>query len=409
MAGTRIDDQDRPIGPGSESVVVATVDTGSERTTIRFGSTMDGRYERSSVVIHGNVATASHGESVRGEPLGDGDAGVELQSFELKKKPLTYVPQPGAHGGVASTLQLRVDGVRWTEVGELYGQAADARVFVSRRDADQTTRVQTGDGRNGSSVPTGRNNVTADYRVGLGPEGNVGGGSLRTLLMKPLGLRRVLNPGAAAGGANREDPAAVKQNAPGTVRTFGRIVSIRDFEDAAREYVGVSKARASFVWDGESRVIDLVVAGDDGAPVDIVASGLRADLDARRDPHQPLVVRNFEPRPIIVRLSIVVDAALVPEVVRQHADDALRALLAFGRLDLGEAVSLSDVHRDVQRGRRRRLRGCGRVPFQATEDAGDRRRPRLLVAPHQLVSVADPGDLVVTVSGSSTEARRDLP
>jgi predicted phage baseplate assembly protein len=402
VTGTLLDAGGQPLGPGSESVVVATVDTDAERTTIRVRPAMTGRYERSSVVIYGNVAAASHGETLGTEILGDGDAAAEFQSFDLKKQPVTYVPEPGAPGGVVSTLQLRVDGVRWTEVSELYGQPADARVYVSRRDASQHARVLAGDGRHGARLPSGRNNITADYRIGLGPEGNVGAGSLRTLLKKPLGLKRVANPAAAAGGASREDLAAVKQTAPGTVRTFGRIVSIRDFEDAAREYAGIAKARASFAWDGEGRVVDLVVAGDGGTSVDIAASGLLADLDARRDRYQPLVARNFERRPVAVRLSIAVDEAYLPSTVRREADAALRALLAFDALELGAAVSLSDVHRAVQQ-----VDGVVSVDvdeFRFVTQAAGTCDSRLLVAPNQLVWVADPDDLVVTVRGSSEEA-----
>ena len=402
VTGTRLDDAGQPVGPYSEAVVVASVDTDAERTTIRFASTMAGRYERSSVVIFGNVAAASHGESVHHEALGDGDAARAFQSFGLKKAPVTYVPEPGAPGGVASTLQLRVDGVRWTEVDELYGRPPDARVYVSRRDAEQKTTVLAGGGGHGARLPSGRNNVTADYRVGLGPAGTVGASSLRTLLKKPLGLKRVSNPAAAAGGATAEDPAAVKQNAPGTVRTFGRIVSIRDFEDAAREYAGIAKARASFVWDGEARVVSLVVAGDAGARIDIAGSGLLADLDTRRDPHQPLVVRNFEPRPVAVRLSIAVDDAYLPAVVHREADAALRALFAFDALELGEAVGLSHVHRAVQG-----VEGVTSVDvdeFRFTTQPAGTAKPRLVVAPNQLIWVADPDDLQVTGPGAPAGA-----
>jgi hypothetical protein len=404
VAGTRVDAAGQRLGRGSEPVVVASLDTGAERTTVHLTVPMNHRYERGSVVIYGNVAMASHGESVVGERLGDGDAAATFQTFTLAKTPLTYVPEAGAPGGVASTLRLGVDGVRWSEVEELHGQPPDARVFVSRRDADGTTRVVSGDGWYGAALPSGRNNVTAGYRVGLGPEGNVGADSLRTLLKRPLGLKGVTNPAEASGGAGREDPRAVKQNAPGTVRTFGRIVSIRDFEDAAREYVGVAKARASLVWDGEARVVELVVAGDGGASVDVVGSGLRADLDARRDPHQPLAVRGFEPLPVVVRASIVVDDAHSQVTVRQDVDEALRDLLDFESLDLGQSVSLSDVYRAAQR-----VSGVVSVDvdeFRGAEMGEGEVAARLVVKPFQLLRVEDAGAVVVTVAGSGEEASR---
>src|SRR5204863_588206 len=71
----------------------------------------------------GNVAAASHGESVRAETVGGGDAAARFQRFDLKKKPLTYVPSPTA-GGVESSLEVLVDGVLWDAVPGLYRPAA---------------------------------------------------------------------------------------------------------------------------------------------------------------------------------------------------------------------------------------------------------------------------------------------
>jgi hypothetical protein len=60
-----------------------------------------------------------------------------------------------------------------------------------------------------------------------------------------VGLKSVTNPAGAAGGADPESLDQARTNAPNTVRTFGRIVSLRDFEDAAREFAGVAKAHSS--------------------------------------------------------------------------------------------------------------------------------------------------------------------
>ena len=84
-----------------------------------------------SAALEGNVADASHGESVRDEVVGGGDASVPFQRFALKRPPLTYVPG-GDAGGLDSSLVLLVNGVRWTQVPTLFGQAADAHVFEAR-------------------------------------------------------------------------------------------------------------------------------------------------------------------------------------------------------------------------------------------------------------------------------------
>ena len=56
-----------------------------------------------------------------------GDAATPNQEFTLKKSPLTYL-QSG--GGYASTLQVWVDGVEWTEAQSFYGQPKDATRYL---------------------------------------------------------------------------------------------------------------------------------------------------------------------------------------------------------------------------------------------------------------------------------------
>ena len=47
-----------------------------------------------------------------------------------------------------------------------------------------------------------------------------------------------INPTAANGGADPESRDQSRTNAPNTVRTFGRIVSLQDFADQARQFAG---------------------------------------------------------------------------------------------------------------------------------------------------------------------------
>jgi hypothetical protein len=395
VTGQRVDGA----GEHAEAVEVADVEH-DQRTTIRLATPLAHAYDRASVRIRGNVATATHGETVAGEILGDGEASRRFQSFALRRQPVTYVPQGGAPGGVASTVEVRVEGVRWDEVPELHDAAPDARVYVARSQTDGSAAIQFGDGETGARLVSGRGNVEATYRVGLGPTGNVGRDAIRTLLARPLGLGSVTNPAPTSGGASAEDPASVRSTAPGTVRTFGRIVSLHDFEDAAREYVGIAKARASWLWDGEQRVIDLVVAADRGAPAGTLLDDLDDDLAARRDRYQPLRLREFTPMPVSVAIEVIVDRAYLIEPVQDAATMALRELFAFDALDLGETVHLSDVYRAVQQVDGVTAVRVEEFRFLRPEDR-DRRgdddpvEPRLLIAPHELAWVDDRDHVVV--------------
>jgi hypothetical protein len=299
-------------------------------------------------VLLGNVVLASHGESVRPETLGDGDAAVPFQRFPLAKSPVTHLPGAGA-SGVASTLELLVDGVKWQEVPTLYGRGPTEQVYVTHLADDGTRTVQGGDGETGARIPSGRGNVVARYRQGLGLAGRVRAQALTTLLDRPKGLRSVTNLLPSDGGADPEPLAEARRNAPGTVRTFGRAVSLRDFEVVARASGEVAKAHATWVWGGDARAVHLTVAGQLGATFSADAlARFKAVLDAQRDINIPLRLDNYLRVPIVVTATLHVDERRVAEEVAAAARTQLLAALSFEALPFGGAVHLSDTYAVLQ-------------------------------------------------------------
>jgi baseplate J-like protein len=301
-----------------------------------------------SATLQGNVARASHGETVRDEIVGSGDASAAFQRFTLKRKPLTYVPGEAA-SGVDSSLVVLVNGVRWEQVPTLYGRAADAHAFEARLVEEGETELLFGDGEHGARLPTGRNNVSATYRSGLGLAGRVGAGALTTALDRPPGLLAVSNPLAATGGADPETRDAARRSAPRTVRTFGRAVSLRDFEDLVTASGEVAKAQATWTWDGLGRAVHVTVAGQAGGtflPEDL--RRLAASLTAARDPNHPLRLENYVPVDVVVRAAVGVDADRKRSQVEAAARAALLEALAFDALELGRPLGLSDVYRILQ-------------------------------------------------------------
>lgn len=203
----------------------------------------------SPVTVFGNVASTTRGESVTGEILGSGDASLANQSFVLKKKPLTYITSPTAddESGVANTLNVYVNRVQWSEVSSFYNISPTDHVYLVRQDDDNNTSVIFGDGECGARLPSGFDNVTADYRFGAGaaspPAGSI------TQLGKPVtGLKGVKNPVAAAGGDDREPADKIRSCAPGSALLLGRAVSIIDMETAALKVPGVHAVQAQWTW-----------------------------------------------------------------------------------------------------------------------------------------------------------------
>lgn len=299
-----------------------------------------------SAVLLGNVARASQGQTVTNEVVGGGDASAKFQSFTLQRQPLTYVPS-AAPGGVSSTLRLLVNQVQWTEVPALFGQPLTAQVFSTRATEDGKTLIQAGGSSYGAPFPTGTANITATYRVGAGIAGRVGAASLTTLLDRLQGLSSVTNPLPADGGADPETMDTIRLNAPRTVRTFDRAVSLQDFQDLITESGEVAKALATWVWDGFAPAVHLTVAGADGGTFSDLTS-LGATLANARDPNLRLIIDNYIKVPIVLTAKLWVDPSRSQPDVVAAAGDALLAALSFDKLELGEALHLSMIYEVLQ-------------------------------------------------------------
>ena len=249
-----------------------------------------------------DVLTVSRGTTVTGEVLGSGNAALAGQSFTLSKSPLTYL---ASGNSAVSTLAVYVDRVAWNEVPSFYGQAADARVFVVSRSADQTvTTVTFGDGVNGARLTSGTGNVTASYRYGAGAA-SPPAGRLTTISQPQPGLASISNPVAVSGGADAQSANGVRANAPASVFTFGRAISATDYEVVAAQAPGVNRVAASWTFDGTAqRTVVTIYVGDDPA----AAAAAAAALAGAEDPNRPVSVIAANPIELGLSCTLVVAA-----------------------------------------------------------------------------------------------------
>jgi hypothetical protein len=332
----------KPIG---EIAVIKTVDTIGNTTRLTLVANLAGIYVRETVTISANVARATHGESKKDEVLGSGDGSRGFQRFTLKQKPLTFVSAPVPRGA-ASTLEIRVKGVLWHEVPSFYGAVPGDRDYVTRRADDGTVTVQFGDGTSGARLPTGANNVTANYRVGIGLEGLVDANAITTLLSRPLGAKAVTNPVPAIGAGDPEKLKDARENAPLTVLTLDRIVSVRDFEDFARAFAGIGKAQATLLWNGERQLVHLTIAAADGAAVDPgsdLFTNLLHSIDAARHADQSVLVSPHTPLAFTLTARLAVDPDRIKANVFAAVKTALLDAFSFKSRRFGQGVVASEI------------------------------------------------------------------
>jgi predicted phage baseplate assembly protein len=330
-------------GTAAETVTLAGPPvTANGLSTLRLSKGLENSYRRDTVTIYANVARATHGETRR-EVLGSGDASAVFQRFALREPPLTHTSAP-TPGGTESSLEVRVGDIEWHEVPDLYGRGPDDRVFITRMDEASRTTVHFGDGRTGARLPSGTENVRATYRKGIGTSGLVRAEQLSLLMTPVLGVRRVKNPLAAEGGNDPEPRDEARRNAPLTVLTLDRVVSLRDYEDFARAYAGIAKALAAWVWTGETREVFVTVAGPEGRPVgEGPLENLVAAMRAAGDRHLPLRVKEYGRVSFGITAKVKVDPDHVPERVKAALEATLRERFGFEARSFGQGVALSEV------------------------------------------------------------------
>lgn len=331
---------------------VATVKrTGSADLThskLYLSGSLSNVFDRMTVTINANVALATHGETVTAEVLGSGDAGQPFQRFSLRNAPLTYTSTETASGG-QSTLEVRVNDLKWTEASTLFGHGPREHIYITQIDDDKKTTVEFGDGINGARLPMGRENVKATYRKGIGLEGLVKAGQLSLLMTRPLGVKGVINPTPATGAQDPQSLVDARTNSPLTVLTLDRVVSLVDYEDFARSFSGIAKALVTWTWNLHTRGVFITVAGIDGAAVDqklhdtLLAATLKSS-DAR----VPVTIKSYRPVTFKLAADVKVDPVYQQEKVLASIESSLRSDFSFAARTFGQPVTLSEVISSIQ-------------------------------------------------------------
>ncbi len=301
-------------------------------------------YERTTVRINANVAMATHGEKVI-EDLGSGDARLTHQTFSLKKLPLTFVSAVNETGR-ASTLEIRVDSALWSEMPALGQAEPEDAVYEVRQSNDGQTQVRFGDGVTGRRLPTGELNVKAVYRSGIGLPGEVPNEAISQLKTRPLGVRAVVNPSAATGAANPENMDSAKLNAPNTVKTLGRIVSLTDYEDFASAFAGVGKAQARELWSGQEKVVHLTVAPEADTELkqsDTLISNLSEAIEGVRDPARAVIIQPFQRRFFTLTARLEIDPIYLAADVMLWTRQSLAQLFGYDARKLAQSISAAEI------------------------------------------------------------------
>lgn len=301
------------------------------------------------VHLFGNLIHTYRTEQVENEVLGSADAGSAVNRFKLKNAPLTWITDASAASGRRPLISVRVDGVLWARVETFYTAGPRDQVYLLERDAQGDTFVVFGDGTRGARPTSGAGNVMASYGHGGGAAKPPPGGI--TQIARPItGLGRVQNPLICVGGSDAESPEDIRDNAPSTVLTLGRAVSVQDFTALARTFPGVLNVTSGWAWHPKlQRAVVTLWVAEDGA---LDSGKLKTWLTGMAATDTPLSIVIAAPVQRSLSLSVVVDAAHPTEetlaAVRTTLSDPMAGLLAVRRVPIGGVLYRSAIVKAVQ-------------------------------------------------------------
>jgi hypothetical protein len=185
--------------------------------------------------------TVSAAEGRTEEEIAGRSDGTPFQRIHLSGAPI-----------VDGTLRVLIDEGAgeepWTEVDSFVRTGPLDRHYYVQRDEQDRLTVFFGDNAQGR-IPAAGASIRATHRVGGGARGNVGAGTIRTVVSvlthrgSPLTVE-VTNPLAASGGEERQAIEDAKRQGPRTLRAMGRAVTLEDFEILAEDFPGIARARA---------------------------------------------------------------------------------------------------------------------------------------------------------------------
>ena len=241
----------------------------------------------------------------------------------------------------------------WTARSNLLNSHPVDTHFVLDSEDDGSSRLRFGDDRHGRRPDTSTL-FTAVYRVGNGPQGNVGANTIAHAITAEGRIVAVTNPLPAAGGLAPETPAEVRRRAPHAFRTQERAVTPADYAEVAERLDGIQRAAASLRWTGSWHTVFVTADRQGGAPVDDAFTTPAIEhLDRYRMAGHDLRINDPIHVSLEIDMLVCIDADYFRSNVRNGLLDVLgnhtrsddsRALFHPDNFSFGQTVFLSPLY-----------------------------------------------------------------
>lgn len=392
-----------PNGSSAATVTLSfTVTPGAGMLTIPAGTTVmtpttgeDPIYFETDVdlVIDSNVASTGTVRATEGQTIFENigvSEGLASQEYLLSQTPV-----------IEGSLDVFMDEGSgalsvWQRVEHFIEWGPADRVFTIYTDSNNLVHVVFGDGVNGK-VPAALTVLQAGYRVGGGDVGNVGPSSITTLDGDVPGVLAVTNVLSASGGQDAETLDQIRVNAPASLLSLNRAVTLGDYESLALKVPGVAKARSvSAVYTSVVLYVAPLGGGLDASGSPTVLTSARKQellnyLNARKPAPTTITLADPAYVPLDISLELVVAPQYNRRVIENEVRSALVSLLSYDNVAFGQRVTVGAVFSAVNT-----VLGVGYSTVQILARSGMTGSSDVQLAAHE---IPVPGTVSIASSG----------
>lgn len=285
---------------------------------------------------------ATQGQTITNEAVGQSDGSLD-QVFTLYSTPVI-------DGSQIIYVNEGAGAAAWLFYENLVDAGPGDNAYTTFTDENGVLNIQFGDNVNGR-VPANAATITATYRVGGGLIGNVGASTIKNKITPIVGWVGVDNPGinGATGGANAETLDEIRDNAPRSLTTIDRAVTLIDYANLALKVQHVAKAKAqAAVYTN----INLYIAPDAyGAVTPVTDANTKQKVQDYLSTRKMINATVTLLDPSYVSINITADVHVLAryqqESVRLDVEKAIRTVLAYENSSFGDRVTISEIYRAI--------------------------------------------------------------
>ncbi|MCE8427102.1 MAG: putative baseplate assembly protein [Candidatus Methanoperedens sp.] len=258
--------------------------------------------------------------------------------------------------------------VLWSEVQNFFDSTKKDRHYTLDR---ATGKIKFGNGTNGFIPTMGENNVKAFlYQTGGGADGNIHEREIKSLKSAVTGIDKVLNPGAADGGAEAATLDQMLEIGPAMISHRNRAVTVEDFEwlvkKASRKIAKVkclsntnNQTNANNEHLKEKGWVTIIIVPDEKIPKPVPSLELKRKVRSYLEDHCANIISSpghvWVDGPTYIDISVSVDVlvtsidliSVVEREVKGKLDEFFHPLTGGPEgegWDFGRDVNVSDIY-----------------------------------------------------------------